>query len=332
MSGPSQALPTVSIGLPVYNGADFVAGSIRSILAQTYRDFELVISDNASTDATEEICRSFAARDPRIRYIRQPVNKGAAWNFNEVVHQSRGRYFRWAAHDDLTAPRFLERCVDILEADAGCVLAHPATIFIDEDGREQLCYLDYMASDSDDPVQRFRTMMAPGICRTNPVYGLIRREIIARTGLLGSYVGSGHVFLGEVAILGRTTMVHETLFFRRMHAKNSTNSDNLTLSEWYHGVRGRGLRFKKLRLVREFARIIGRPELGLSRRQKLGCYLVLLNWIRTMRGGIRRELLIPLYTNGRPTALNLWLSSRFKRWLARPEPDDERLARQDGRG
>jgi hypothetical protein len=140
------------------------------------------------------------------------------------------------------------------------------------------------------------------------------------------------VFLGEVAMLGRTTVVRETLFRRRIHPKNTANADSLTISDWYNGIRGRGLRFKLLRLVREFARSIERPELGLTRRQKFGCYLVLLKWIRTMHRGLIKEMLVPLYANGRPTALNVWLSSRFNLGLARPEPDDEQLARQDGRG
>jgi len=310
MSKLTEPAPVVSIGMPIYNGARYAAGAIESVLSQTYGDFELIISDNASTDATEEICRSFAASDPRIRYIRQPKNQGAAWNFDHVFDVSRGRYFRWAAADDLMAPRLIERCVEILEADEGCVLAYPATIFIDAAGNEKSCYLDTMASDSADPVKRFGRLMALGIGRTNPVYGLIRSDVLAKTGGMGAFMGSDHVLLGELAILGRSTMIRETLFLRRIHAGNSTNGDGKSMMEWYRGIRSRGLHFKLFRLMREFRRMIGRrTELGLLER--LGCYMVLLKWIKFMHRGLIKEILIPLYANGRPTALTRWLADRF---------------------
>ena len=116
--------PTVSIGLPVHNGAAFLAEAIESIPAQTFTDFELVISDNASTDRTPEICRSYTAADGRIRYYRQEANIGAARNYNVVFQRSSGKYFKWAAHDDLIRPTYLARCVAALEADPEAVLCH----------------------------------------------------------------------------------------------------------------------------------------------------------------------------------------------------------------
>ena len=101
------AHPRVSIGLPVYNGELFLENALDSILSQTYSDFELIISDNASDDKTEEICRSYAARDKRVRYSRNAHNLGAAPNYNRVYHLARGRYFKWASHDDVLAPEFL---------------------------------------------------------------------------------------------------------------------------------------------------------------------------------------------------------------------------------
>src|ERR1051325_3578852 len=110
-SAPSK----VSIGLPVYNGARYLAPTLDAILAQTYTDFELIISDNASTDGTETICRDYAARDPRIRYLRQPQNIGAPPNHNFLVEQARGELFKWAAHDDLFGPKLIECCVRALD-------------------------------------------------------------------------------------------------------------------------------------------------------------------------------------------------------------------------
>src|ERR1700748_1804909 len=100
-------IPEVSIGIPVYNGADFLGAAIESHLGQTFGDFELVISDNASTDGTEELCRGTANQDSRVRYVRQDENIGANANFNEVVRLSRARYYRWAADDDTLSPDYL---------------------------------------------------------------------------------------------------------------------------------------------------------------------------------------------------------------------------------
>ena len=126
--------PTLSVGLPVYNGERYLAESLDALLAQTYADFELIISDNASTDRTAEICREYAARDPRIRYVRQPVNVGAGPNHNLLVPLARGTYFKWASHDDLYAPTLLELCVRELEEHPEAVLAHCREGFIDDAG------------------------------------------------------------------------------------------------------------------------------------------------------------------------------------------------------
>src|SRR4051794_3298661 len=93
--------PKLSIGLPVYNGENFLAHAVDSILAQDFRDFELIISDNASTDRTAEICRGYAESDPRVRYVRFETNQGGSRNFCYVFELARGEYFKWAAHDDV---------------------------------------------------------------------------------------------------------------------------------------------------------------------------------------------------------------------------------------
>src|ERR1700682_2243328 len=125
----------ITIGLPVYNGAKYLAAAMDSILAQSYGDFDLLISDNASTDGTEEICRDYAKKDPRIRYIRQRQNLGAAANHNLLIPMTDSPYFKWASHDDLLAPGFLAACVDVLDRDSTVVLASPASMLIDEVGK-----------------------------------------------------------------------------------------------------------------------------------------------------------------------------------------------------
>ncbi|NES80204.1 MAG: glycosyltransferase family 2 protein [Moorea sp. SIO2B7] len=128
--------PRVSIGLPVYNGEKFLKQAIDSILAQTFKDFELIISDNASTDKTEQICREYAAKDKRISYYRNNENRGAAWNFKYTFDLARAKYFKWAAHDDVCATNFLASCVEVLDNDPSVVLSYPKTIFTKADGQK----------------------------------------------------------------------------------------------------------------------------------------------------------------------------------------------------
>ena len=127
-------MPRVSIGMPVYNGANFLGQALESLLAQTYTDFELIISDNASSDATAEICRAFAGTDSRIRYTRTERTIGPAENHNRLVRMARGDYFRWAAHDDLCAPELLAKEVEVLDRDRSVVLVYPKTRIIDATG------------------------------------------------------------------------------------------------------------------------------------------------------------------------------------------------------
>ena len=145
--GGIHRMALVSIGIPVYNGEEYLAETLKSGLAQSVDDFEIVVSDNASTDRTSEICRSYQAKDPRIRYYRNDQNIGGALNFNRVFELSRAPLFHCGACDDLYEPLFLERCVDALDRDAGVVLSHARTKMIGEKGEpllfdpERNCYI-----------------------------------------------------------------------------------------------------------------------------------------------------------------------------------------------
>src|SRR5688500_18206971 len=130
----TQQIPRVSIGMPVRNGQKYIREAIDSILAQTFTDWELIVCDNASTDATEQIVRDFAAGGPRSRYHRNPAVLGPAANHNLGVELSRGEYFRWHAHDDMIAPRYLDECVKALDADPSIVCVYPRTTIVDDRG------------------------------------------------------------------------------------------------------------------------------------------------------------------------------------------------------
>lgn len=212
---PSRA-PRVSIGVPVFNGEDYLAQALDSLLGQTWSDFEIIISDNASTDSTEEICRAYASHDPRIRYMRNATNVGAAKNFNQLVALAAGEYFKWAAHDDLCGPEFLQRCVDALDRDLSVVLSYPWSKAIDEDGVVVRDFEPMPKLGAKEAHERFFKCVCVSHPQ-NPVFGVVRTETLRETRLIGSYMSSDRVLLGEIVLLGRFHEVPEFLFFKRHH-------------------------------------------------------------------------------------------------------------------
>jgi glycosyltransferase involved in cell wall biosynthesis len=212
--------PRVSVGLPVFNGERYLAEALDSILAQTYSDFELIISDNASTDRTPEICEAYAARDLRIQYHRSATNLGASPNFNRVFELSSGEYFKWAAHDDVIAPDFLLQCVAALDQNPDVVLCYPRARLIDERGVRLGDYNPRPDTFSSKPQERFRNLiLAPHMALQ--VFGLIRASALRKTDLIGNYPASDEVLLAELALLGKFYELPERLFFSRIHSGQS---------------------------------------------------------------------------------------------------------------
>lgn len=208
--------PRVSIGVPVYNGARYLAEALESLLRQTYEDIEIIVSDNASTDATEEIARSFAARDSRVRYDRLPNNIGAAANFMRVLHLARGEYFRWAAADDLSAPEFVERCVAILDREPAVVQAYPRAKLIDERGAVIGEYQDNLHIVAERASDRYiQVLERIGLC--NAIYGVMRTSVLRRMPPMGAFEGSDIPWQAEIALHGKIWEIPEYLFFRRRH-------------------------------------------------------------------------------------------------------------------
>jgi glycosyltransferase involved in cell wall biosynthesis len=214
--------PRVSIGLPVFNGEKYLEEAVGSLAAQTFEDIEIVISDNGSTDRTEEICRAWAERDSRVRYLRHDTNRGAAWNFNAVFEACRGDYFKWAAHDDRLLPEWLEACVAILDARPEVVLAYTRVLQIDEHGEFLRHWEKYADVTAERPADRIRPVLYDWQCL--PVFGLIRREPLASTRLIGSYDSSDRVLLAELAALGPFHLVDEELFCHRDHPDNTVHA------------------------------------------------------------------------------------------------------------
>ena len=206
--------PLVSIGLPVYNGERFLAQALDSLLGQTLGDLELIISDNASTDRTPEICADYAVRDARIRYTRQESNRGAMWNFNFVALQARGQYFKWASANDFCDPWLLEKCVDVLRGDPGAVLCHGRTCIVDEDTGEQTPFAGDVCATDARPSERFR-MVARSLKLNNPLFSVTRLDVLRRTPLVRRYFSGDLVLTMELALYGRIVLLPEILLYRR---------------------------------------------------------------------------------------------------------------------
>ncbi|WP_433549015.1 glycosyltransferase family 2 protein [Streptomyces sp. CA-294286] len=209
------ALPRLSIGLPVHNGEEYLAESLDALLGQTFEDFELVVSDNASTDGTQEICRKYAALDPRVRYLRLRRNIGAAPNHHHVFTRCRGELFKWASHDDLYARDLLRACVEALDARPEVILAHAGQAVVDGDGKVVVPYEYGLDTASPSAPVRFRSLLfEPG---GDDFYGVMRADVLRRVKPHDSYHHADRTFVAELALHGPFHQVPELLYFRRDH-------------------------------------------------------------------------------------------------------------------
>lgn len=283
-----SAIPRVSIGMPVFDGERFLGEAIESLLAQDFEDFELIVSDNASTDRTPEICMEFAAADRRVRYLRNEENLGAAYNYNRLVSEARGTYFKWAPHDDLHAPGYLRRCVEVLDRDPGVALCHSFSAEIDEDG-EVLRYWEPLPARGDaDPVTRFLAVITrPDQCVD--VVGLARRDVLAKTSLIGSYSSSDVGLLAEIALHGRIHHVPETMFYRREHRDRSTRqyATDRERGAWFDPELEGAVVFPLWRLGRAF--VAGTHRAPLPTVVRLHVYTQLGPWAWRWRDRLARE-------------------------------------------
>lgn len=290
--GTGPIRPMVSIGIPVYNGEKYLATAIESLLAQSYTDFEIIISDNASTDRTQQIAEEYVVRDPRIRYDRMASNGGAILNFNRLVEMSRGKYFKWAAADDVCAPQYLEVLVEMMEQDPELVWCHTRSGKIDETGKvlspsdeaaEGLAYsedagLPRHGFDSNRPSPRFRGVLL-GTAWCADCYGLIRREVLQKTRLLPQCYGSEKVLMGELALHGRYNEFPERWFMQRVHSQASghlaTNSQQQQYSLGQAAKRKRS--WSRLKLLSQHWESIRRTPLTIGERAR--CYRALAAYL-----------------------------------------------------
>jgi glycosyltransferase involved in cell wall biosynthesis len=284
-----SAQPRLSIGLPVYNGERYLAESLDALLGQSYKDYELIISDNASTDGTADICRQYADDDDRIRYIRQPKNIGAAPNHNFVFSKAKGELFKWAAADDLYARDLLERCVEALDEHPDFVLADSWTAAFNDAG-DVLQALPYpLTTDSSSAPERFRSMLfgtskiGAGLIQADDMYGVMRTDMLRRIPPHGSFFHADRVLMAEIALNGRFFQIPDWLYFRRDHPDRPQHAAR-SVRRWCANLdprRGDPLRNPTARLIAEYlwgyqAAIRRAP---LSAADRRACEVILLQWI-----------------------------------------------------
>ncbi|MDH5535236.1 MAG: glycosyltransferase family 2 protein [Betaproteobacteria bacterium] len=327
-------MPKVSIGLPVYNGAEFLTEALDSLIGQSFEDFELIISDNASTDQTEAICRDFAARDQRIRYLRLPGNLGGSANFNRVVELSSGIYFKWAAHDDVCEPDFLRKCIAVLDEDSHVVLCYPRTVDIDSTGQERKRWGPRKDFASHNPHIRFRESLSPE--ETLPIWGVIRTEVLKKTSLIGGYPASDRPLLAELALHGRFHEIPEVLFLHREHKRRSVRlydfRDPYRAVVWYDPGKAGRIIFPTWRLLRGYSTAIRRASLRWIDRFR--CRLELIGWMRRQRVPLSCDLLevgkrLPLIGRAVQVGCERAAKGSWKRKVRRAENDIRLVVPED---
>jgi glycosyltransferase involved in cell wall biosynthesis len=302
--------PRVCVGLVVYNGQAFLEETMRSLLAQTYSDFELVVSDNASTDGTVDIIRRLAQDDPRIRLHSFSTNQGPAANYNKVVELAGpAEYFMWSAADDLRDPTFLERCVDVLDQEPQTVLAYTRTKVI-EQGRPPVWH-DYEPDiDSETPHERLHTLLSIDHRRHGAfeIFGVMRLAVLKDVLPQGAYSRSDSVILARMALRGRFIRVPEYLFFNRNHPQRSVRSvpsrtyggagivvgrlgsGPVPPDDWWDATKRDRVVWPEWKLVREYVAAVAQAPL--SRRERRACGRVLAEYTVKHVPKLFRDVLI----------------------------------------
>jgi glycosyltransferase involved in cell wall biosynthesis len=307
----SERAPRVSVGLPVYNGERYLARTLDSILAQDFADFELIVSDNASTDRTAEICRDYAQRDSRVRYFRNERNLGAGPNYDSCFHRARGTYFKWAAHDDALAPDYLSKAVAALDAAPEAVLCTVGITEIGPNDEVLRTYANHFPGvSSPDPAARFGAVIhARHQCED--FFGLYRRAALVGSGLHDNYSGSDRVLLAEMALRGPWVSVPDPVFLHREHEGRYTRAillrDRRQAALWQDSAAQQEKAAKRRKAKApstQFHLVVYRKYLHLVRKNvrspgaRMACYWQLARWWLTdgHLPDVLRDLLGPFPT------------------------------------
>ena len=297
----TRARPRVSIGLPVYNGENYIRESLESILNQSFSDFELIISDNASTDHTEQICLEYASSDNRIRYYRNEKNMGLPYNHNRVFLLSYGEYFKWAGHDDIINKDFLLKCVEFLDKNPSVILCSTKTGRINNKGELEGIYEFNVRYNALKPHERFYDFIVMRNHAWLLLLGLIRSSYLKKTRLLGDYHGSDTNLLSELALLGSMFEIPELLFFRRQHSKAYTDTKWQNYKERasiYTASKPPRFIFPYWRICQEYIRSIRYVPLSIT--EQFLCFWQILKYVFEV-GGVymTRDIFLAIFEDSR---------------------------------
>jgi glycosyltransferase involved in cell wall biosynthesis len=310
----------VTIGVPVYNGQKYIRFTLDSLIAQTMSDIEIIVTDNCSTDNTPQIVAEYAARDPRVKYVRNSTNVGPARNYNKSLDLARSPYFKWNPADDVCAPDFIEKCVKVLDEDPSVVLVYPRTCVIDTVGNVVDKYSYEIEFDLPRPAQRLGRMMKVNhkLHGAHELYGVMRTAALQSSGGFRCHVRGDSVLLARMAMLGRLRRIEEYLFFNRDHTDRSSKylsrklvrkgsrlskyigCGPLPSAEWWDPTLRGKIVFPEWRVWREYLRAIQETPMPFS--QRLACYGSMFNYSSRHSGKMGRDLII---------AAEQWINSKL---------------------
>ncbi|MEL6828601.1 MAG: glycosyltransferase family 2 protein [Pseudomonadota bacterium] len=288
----SDDRPLVTIGMPVHNGEQFLHDALSSATGQTVRNIEIIVSDNASTDRTQEISEDFAARDSRVKYVRHPRNIGAAKNYNHTFYCAEGEFFCWLAHDDVLKPKFLETCINgFAKHGETAVLVYPNFRYVDASLVETEVDSKFVHAMDRSPLKRFAATL-DGLGLVTSVFGLYRRDALAKTRLIGSFISSDYALLVECALLGQVVRLEgDPQFLRRLHESNSrrANKKAADVLNWFDPDATVDKKPKR-RLSQEYLRSIFHiDDLAYSEKLKIAAYLQLRRMVARARNTLAKK-------------------------------------------
>ena len=282
-----RTLLKVSVGVPVFNGEKYLKTSLDSLVKQTYKNLEIIISDNGSTDKTKDICEQFAKCYENIHYYRCEKNRGLAWNHNNTFYLSTGGYFFWFSYDDILHEEYIEKCVDIYTKYSGISVVYSKIKIIDKLGytipmKENA--LDLFACNI---YNRFKLCLSPMQYYHSIHYGIIKRDILSKIKLLDDSLGADRCFVARLSLMGKIYQIPEYLFFRRRHENNfGTIHKEMTV---YRPGEKNNFVFTKWKLFYEDFKTIFQTDQPIF--VKTGLFFTILNWWLKNRKIFIREII-----------------------------------------
>jgi glycosyltransferase involved in cell wall biosynthesis len=280
----------VVIGLPVYNAQKYLGAAIESHLGQSFGDFDLVISDNGSTDATAEICADYGRKDRRIKYFRSPENRGILWNHRRVFEaiESPEQYFRWAGADDIIEPGLLEAMVAVLDDRPEVVAVMPDTKNIDDDGEIVGSMARVLDLQSFEVFQRASDILLANYQHVI-AYGLHRASTLRAMRTRPDYPGWDAVFAWELALRGQVVQIAGAALLRRFHPGSISRVKTVKeMRKWVEPTAKSGMSFPHWTWAYERARVLFASPMSTRDRWRIG--VLLARFTMWQRGSLMRDV------------------------------------------